>query len=417
MKKYPVCPKYCIAAAILIALSPFFAKVSAQVINTDLQAIVFNDKIAIQVKDALTLSTYFTLGVGGQVEVSFYFDVDDSRNGIYTGTRYILPDGKINFSFAEIPFEVGDTLTFSVLESVPTGTVREYVFIHGDYFPDGGAPITVCPTSIWCNDHIIKLYFNLNEVVIGQGSATNVLLFLPGLFNNGICTTTGILAPENALLIKGAFKYVECEKIMSGQLTIIINGMTCVFQNGVLVSSNTCSPWANYYGDNAECGNYLESCTVELIKLLNSLKFSIPCRQWTDYNFCNTTGQIKRPAKVAIGTSNFSTSNLTVKNGIITDKVKVTNTGWGDYVFNDDYYLMPLEEVEAYIAKYHHLPGTPSADIVEETGSFELGETTINHQVKIEEIFLHLIKLEEETKVLESVLYLNETLNKIRINK
>ncbi len=86
-----------------------------------------------------------------------------------------------------------------------------------------------------------------------------------------------------------------------------------------------------------------------------------------------------------------------------------TNYYWE---FEKDYQLMPLEEVEAYIAKYHHLPGTPSADKVEENGSFELGETTINHQVKIEEVFLHLIELEEETKALESVLFLHETLNR-----
>ncbi len=78
---------------------------------------------------------------------------------------------------------------------------------------------------------------------------------------------------------------------------------------------------------------------------------------------------------------------------------------------------MPLEELEAYISKYHHLPDTPGGREVEAAGSFELGETTINHQVKIEEIFLHLIKLEEETENLEAELFLYETLNKIRIKK
>ena len=204
---------------------------------------------------------------------------------------------------------------------------------------------------------------------------------------------------------------------MSGQLTIIINGLTCIFQNGILVSSNTCSPWANYYGDDADCASYFEACTPELLATLNNIKFTLPCRQWIDKNFCNTTAEIKRPGRVAIGTSNFSQTILSVKNGIITDKVKVTGTGWADYVFENDYPIMSLEVLEAYIAKYHHLPGTPSADKVEKEGSFELGETTINHQVKIEEIFLHLIKLEEDTEALEAVLFLQETLNNMRINK
>lgn len=77
-------------------------------------------------------------------------------------------------------------------------------------------------------------------------------------------------------------------------------------------------------------------------------------------------------------------------------------------------FVLTIEEVEAYIAKNHHLPGMPSASTVEAEGSFELGETIINHQIKIEEIFLHLIKLEKEVAILESLLLLQEILNKVQ---
>jgi hypothetical protein len=93
----------------------------------------------------------------------------------------------------------------------------------------------------------------------------------------------------------------------------------------------------------------------------------------------------------------------------------VTNTGWGDFVFKDGYERLTLPDLEGCIAKYHHLPNTPGTDKVETAGSFELGETSINQQVKIEEIFLHLIDLEAETKTLEAVLFLNETLERRRI--
>ena len=47
----------------------------------------------------------------------------------------------------------------------------------------------------------------------------------------------------------------------------------------------------------------------------------------------------------------------------------VNNTSnWADYVFADDYKLMPLEEVEAFVKKHNHLPNVPSANAMVETG-------------------------------------------------
>ena len=46
----------------------------------------------------------------------------------------------------------------------------------------------------------------------------------------------------------------------------------------------------------------------------------------------------------------------------------MTATGWSDYVFADDYDLMPLNEVEAYIQANGHLPEVPSAEEVEANG-------------------------------------------------
>jgi len=83
MKLFTDLQKRSILMAILFAMSCSFANISAQVISTDLKAIVSNGKIAIQVKDALSTLSYFSLGANGQVEVSFYFGIDDPRNGNY----------------------------------------------------------------------------------------------------------------------------------------------------------------------------------------------------------------------------------------------------------------------------------------------------------------------------------------------
>ena len=54
--------------------------------------------------------------------------------------------------------------------------------------------------------------------------------------------------------------------------------------------------------------------------------------------------------------------------GAIQAKEVVVNTGWSDYVFAPEYRLAPLNEVSAFIAANHHLPGVPSAAEVESNG-------------------------------------------------
>jgi hypothetical protein len=105
-------------------------------------------------------------------------------------------------------------------------------------------------------------------------------------------------------------------------------------------------------------------------------------------------------------TPEFVTSTITgytlyVRNGIVTDKIKVALvTNWPDYVFNKGYKLLPLAEIETFIATNGHLPNTLSAEVIENQG-LELGTTAKNHQEKIEELFLHLIALEKSVKELQ----------------
>ncbi|MEY4938247.1 MAG: hypothetical protein RIS64_4608 [Bacteroidota bacterium] len=84
-----------------------------------------------------------------------------------------------------------------------------------------------------------------------------------------------------------------------------------------------------------------------------------------------------------------------------TDKIKVALvTNWPDYVFKKDYKLLPLAEIETFIATNGHLPNTLSAEVIENQG-LELGTTAKNHQEKIEELYLHLIALEKSVKELQ----------------
>ncbi len=58
-----------------------------------------------------------------------------------------------------------------------------------------------------------------------------------------------------------------------------------------------------------------------------------------------------------IGTSSPQ-AKLAVNGDIYSKKVKVTQSGWPDYVFHATYNLRPLSEVEQYIQIHHHLPAS-----------------------------------------------------------
>ena len=74
---------------------------------------------------------------------------------------------------------------------------------------------------------------------------------------------------------------------------------------------------------------------------------------------------------------------------------------WPDYVFDKNYDLPSLEEVERYIYEYGHLKKMPSAKIAENEG-IVLGEMNKRLLEKIEELTLYLIQQNHKIKTLES---------------
>ncbi len=94
---------------------------------------------------------------------------------------------------------------------------------------------------------------------------------------------------------------------------------------------------------------------------------------------------------------------LFVDGGIASKELFVsTGLPWCDYVFEEDYDLTPLTEVEKHIAEKGHLHNIASAKEIEAQGGFEVGKITVNQQEKIEEIFLHLIEMNKKIETLEA---------------
>jgi hypothetical protein len=81
-------------------------------------------------------------------------------------------------------------------------------------------------------------------------------------------------------------------------------------------------------------------------------------------------------------------------------KIKVDTQTWPDYVFEKDYHLMPLKELEEYIQTNKHLPNIPCQEQVLKDG-VELGEMNVKLLEKIEELTRYLIEQNKELKVLK----------------
>lgn len=93
--------------------------------------------------------------------------------------------------------------------------------------------------------------------------------------------------------------------------------------------------------------------------------------------------------------------NLIARGSIKATEMIVDNIDqiWPDYVFSDDYRLMPLPELKSFIEREGHLPGVPSADEINAKGH-NLAEINLSTLEKIEEMVLYIIQLGEENDAL-----------------
>jgi hypothetical protein len=112
--------------------------------------------------------------------------------------------------------------------------------------------------------------------------------------------------------------------------------------------------------------------------------------------------------KVASSTANAlvvrttSKINFEVKNNgeVFARKVTVTLNDFPDYVFANDYKLMPLKVLEAYLSSNKHLPNMPTAAEVQANGA-DLGEINKALVEKVEELTLYIIEMNKRMEAIE----------------
>lgn len=131
-----------------------------------------------------------------------------------------------------------------------------------------------------------------------------------------------------------------------------------------------------------------------------------------------TSNDMKVGTGLKVGTNVYVGNIITVENSIFTKHIQVQKSinvpdltlrtekesEWADFVFDADYKLKSLTEVEAFIKENKHLPDVPSAKDVVEAGGFNVAEMNKILLQKVEELTLHMIAMEKKNTELESKL-------------
>ena len=153
---------------------------------------------------------------------------------------------------------------------------------------------------------------------------------------------------------------------------------------------------------------------------------------WTMFYGGHYTGQPLRFAPISQGSQGITTLSL-LDNGSVgigtetpaykldvigtirAREIKVDLNG-ADFVFEDDYNLKSLHEVEAFVIKNKHLPDILPAEEMEKDGT-ELGELNIKLLQKIEELTLYMIEQNKKTETLIEKVETLESENKLLKNE
>ncbi|MBL0126012.1 MAG: SprB repeat-containing protein [Flavobacteriales bacterium] len=195
-----------------------------------------------------------------------------------------------------------------------------------------------------------------------------------------------------------------------GSLTGTVPGLLVTDENGVLkrfsdsdipVLEDVCPghayPWTR-------CGNSI--VYAEYLGTNNAMPLFIKTN-----NVLRMT--VSKDGKVGIGTvppvGAVDGYRLYVEDGIQTRDVMVKLGTWDDYVFDEGYHLMPLDELREYLRSNHHMPAIPSAGELESRGGLELGAIAHALTRTVEEQALYILQLEERLAKMEQRMVMLET--------
>ena len=120
----------------------------------------------------------------------------------------------------------------------------------------------------------------------------------------------------------------------------------------------------------------------------------------------DVNGDARLRGQVVVGNVTAATPagySLVVGQGILAERVRVAIQGtiyWADFVFDEQYKLKPLHEVEQFVKSNKHLPGIQPAAAIAKEG-YDVSVMDAKLLEKIEELTLYIIELNKKNEALE----------------
>ncbi|BBM86141.1 hypothetical protein [Candidatus Uabimicrobium amorphum] len=147
---------------------------------------------------------------------------------------------------------------------------------------------------------------------------------------------------------------------------------------------------------------------------VNLKGFQVDKDGWAAFNATPTpgvtltiNGSTKINYSLGIGCNPQPGFLLAAKGKVKAEEVEISVDGWADFVFDDNYQLMPLEQVEQQIKQHKHLPDIPSEAEVKKNG-VPVGKMQTKLLQKIEELTLYTINQEKKIKSQEQKMELQD---------
>jgi len=402
--------------------------------NGAASAMMMNTNGSIQLCTAPTGSgdlswNYFTMLNNGNVGIG---TSDPAKQLHVQGDSYL--SGKVGIGTSEPAKQLhvqGDSY-LSGKVGIGTSDPAKQLHVQGDSYLNGKVgigiekpefPLDVNGDANFKNAHTNNIYFPGNEMRIIHINdlsvdATKDIMTFNNSGNVGIGTTIpekrlhvqgdtyldgklgiGISNPEKKLHVQG-------DSYFNGNVGIGINSPEAklhVNEGALRIGLSTSATDREINVINIGDGDYVKIGEWEADNML-SFKAN-------KYNFTNGNVGIgiADPAKklhvqgdtyvsgsLCIGTTNNKDYKLAVKGIIGAEKVILENArDWPDYVFELDYDLMSIGELEEFIAENKHLPNMPNKEEVGKNGQ-DVGEINRLLLEKIEELTLYIIQQQKE---------------------
>lgn len=133
-----------------------------------------------------------------------------------------------------------------------------------------------------------------------------------------------------------------------------------------------------------------------------------PTPTWTPtlLNNWKQTLTIRTNGKVSIGEKDIVSGantnyKLSVDGLIVAKEYVATISNWADYVFEDDYNLLSINDLKLFIEKNKHLPNIPTESEIVDDG-LEISNVMKMQMEKIEELTLYVIELNKQLNSLKN---------------